>query len=83
MSEPVVILRHCPDYDPERIARIVGEGVEELGPSARIRGRVTIKPSVVFSHPKVAPSAHTRPEFMDGLLAALESKAAEGSRAGS
>jgi uncharacterized protein (DUF362 family) len=80
MPKPVVILRRCPEYDPDRIARIVSEGIEELGLSSRVKGRVTIKPNVVFAHHKVAPSAYTRSEFMDGLLTALEAKAAPEAR---
>ncbi len=80
MEKPKVILRRCPDYDPERISRIIAEGLEELGLASRIRGRVTIKPNVVFAHHKVAPSAYTRSEFLDGLLTAFRAKAAPGTR---
>jgi hypothetical protein len=71
-----VILRRCPDYNPEAIAGIIREGIEEFGLASRLRGRVTIKPNVVFAHHKLAPAAFTRPEFMDGLLTALKDKAA-------
>ena len=76
MRREKVILRRCPDYNPEAIAGIIREGIEEFGLAPRLRGRVTIKPNVVFAHHKLAPAAFTRPEFMDGLLTALQDKAA-------
>jgi len=66
-----VILRRAESYDPPLIARIIREGIEELGLRQRVKGRVAIKPNVVMAHPKVTPSAYTRPEFLDGLLTAL------------
>lgn len=71
-----VILRRCPEYDPEKITGIIREGIEAFGLSPRIRGKVTIKPNVVFAHHKIAPSAFTRPEFLDGLITALKAAAA-------
>ena len=76
MKKEKVILRRCPDYDPDRISKIIGEGLEAFGLAPRVKGRVTIKPNVVFAHHKIAPSAFTRPEFVDGLLTALEGRAA-------
>jgi len=67
-----VILRSVPEYDPTAIKKVVLEGLRELGLEDKIRGRITIKPNVVMAHPKVTPSAYTRPEFLDGLLQALE-----------
>ncbi len=75
---PRVILRLMPDYDPEKIAVVVREGLAALGLSRRIGGRVVIKPNVVMAHRKIAPSAYTRPEFMDGVLRALRADAAAG-----
>lgn len=65
-----VIIRRAPNYHPEEIEQIIREGLSqfELNP----QGHITVKPNVVFAHPKVAPSAFTRPEFLDGLLSALE-----------
>lgn len=80
MTKPKVVLRRCPDYEPDRISKIIAQGLEEFGLVPRIRGRVTIKPNVVFAHHKVAPSAYTRSEFVDGLLTALEAAAAPGTR---
>jgi uncharacterized protein (DUF362 family) len=69
-----VIIRRCADYDPKIIKTIIQEGLEELGLTSKIRGRVTIKPNVVMAHRKTAPSAFTRPEFLTGLLSALVDK---------
>ncbi len=68
-----VILRRAETYDPSLIAAIIRQGMDELGVGPRIQGRITIKPNVVMAHSKVTPSAFTRPEFLDGLLAAVES----------
>ena len=66
-----VIVRRSPDYNPEIIKKIVQEGLSEFGLSSKAKGKITIKPNVVMAHHKVAPSAFTRPEFLDGLLSAL------------
>jgi uncharacterized protein (DUF362 family) len=65
---PKVILRSCRDYDPERIRRIVREGIEELG--LRPSGRTLVKPNLVAAGP-LFPYAYTRPEFGEGVLRAL------------
>lgn len=75
MKKPIVILRRAPAYDPAAIEKIIREGLEELDLSSRIKGRLTIKPNVVMAHHKVAPSAFTRPEFLEGLIRALKSNA--------
>ena len=74
---PKVILRRAPEYDPAAIEKIVREGLAERKLAGLANGRITIKPNVVMSHPKVTPSAFTRPEFMDGLLRALRGSAGE------
>ncbi|MCB9523633.1 MAG: DUF362 domain-containing protein [Myxococcales bacterium] len=68
---PTVILRACPDYDVERIERLAFEGLETLGLTPH--GRVLCKPNVVASG-KHFPHAHTRAEFMEGVLKALRRK---------
>ena len=70
-----VILRRADAYNPSAIAKIIGDGLAEFGLAPRIQGKITIKPNVVMAHHKVTPSAYTRPEFLDGLLTALEEKA--------
>ncbi len=66
-----VILRRLHRYDPEKIECIIREGLEEFDLTSRVQGRITIKPNVVMAHHKIAPSAYTRPEFLDGVLGAI------------
>jgi uncharacterized protein (DUF362 family) len=70
-----VIIRRVADCDLDLIRRVIGEGLEELGLTGRVQGRITIKPNVVMAHHKMAPSAFTRAEFLDGLIGVLEEKA--------
>ena len=72
MSRPTVILRACPDYDVDRIRRIVGEGLDTLG--LRPHGRTLVKPNVVASG-DLFPNAFTRPEVVEGVLHALRDRA--------
>ncbi len=67
-----VIIRQAPEYDPAAIEKIIREGLEEFDLARAVKGRITIKPNVVMAHHKVAPSAFTRPEFLDGVLGAVE-----------
>ena len=60
-----VLLFRCDTYDPQRIGRIVQEGMDELG--VRPRGRTMVKPNCVIAHPRYYANAFTRPEFLDGL----------------
>lgn len=81
MSEKAkVILRRVPDYDSTLIRKVIREGIAELGLAGRVRGRITVKPNIVLAHPKLAPAAFTRAEFVDGLLGAIEDTAPETSR---
>jgi len=43
-TKPKVLIRRCDQYDADRIAGIVREGMEELG--ARPTGRILLKPNV-------------------------------------
>lgn len=70
-SKEKVILRRMTSYDPEKIERIIREGLDEYDLTSKVRGDITIKPNVVMAHDKVAPAAFTRPEFLDGVLRAL------------
>ena len=79
-SKEKVIIRKSPQYDPIAIEKIIREGLEEFGLGPKIGGKITIKPNVVMAHPKVAPSAFTRPEFLQGLLQALEKEKKDNSR---
>lgn len=73
-----VILRRVADYDPAVIQKVIREGLDEFGLTEEVRGRITIKPNVVMAHPKVAPSAFTRSEFVDGALRALNERKKDG-----
>jgi len=66
MKHKVLIMR-CDDYDPQKIAGIVIEGMEALG--IKPSGRILLKPNTVIAHPEVFPYAFTRKEFLDGVIA--------------
>jgi uncharacterized protein (DUF362 family) len=68
-AAPRVILRHCDDYDPERIRAIVRDGLRELGLVPR--GQTLVKPNLVAAGELFA-NAYTRPEFGEGVLRALK-----------
>lgn len=72
MNKPKVIIRHCAEYDTERIREIIREGLEEL--ELRPHGRTLVKPNVVASGEHF-PHAYTRPEFTEGVLRALQDRA--------
>ena len=67
---PRVILRNCDDYVPEKIQRIVREGLEEL--NLHPTGRTLIKPNLVMGLKGVFDYAFTRSEFFDGLVGAVK-----------
>lgn len=67
-----VILRNVPTYNPETIKKIIQEGLQDFGLAPRVKGNITIKPNVVMAHPKIAPSAFTRAEFLEGLISTLK-----------
>lgn len=73
-ERPRVILRHCDAYEPERIRSLVREGLDTLG--LKPRGRTLVKPNLVAAG-KLFPHAHTRPEFEEGVLLALQDRGAE------
>jgi uncharacterized protein (DUF362 family) len=70
-----VIIRHCDSYDPQRIRQIIKEGLEELG--LRPHGRTLVKPNLVMAGEHFE-DAHTRPEFIEGVLLALQDRAEPG-----
>ncbi len=67
--KPRVIIRHCEEYDVEKIRSIVREGLNELG--LKPFGRTLVKPNLVAAG-EMFPHAHTRPEFGEGVLRALQ-----------
>lgn len=68
-----VIIRACDTYDKEKIVKIIKEGIEKLDLKEKVRGKIVIKPNVVFAHKKVAPSAFTRSEVIDSLITSIRS----------
>ena len=68
-----VLIMRCDRYDPDTIAGIVREGMQELG--VRPTGRVLLKPNVVIAQKDVFPHAFTRAEFLDGVLTATRQEA--------
>ena len=70
--KPTVIIEACPDYDVARIEALARSGMERLG--IRPWGRTLVKPNCVMSGP-LFPHAHTRAEFLEGVLRALKSRA--------
>jgi len=66
-----VFLRHCDHYDAKRIQEIVGETMDTL--SLRPHGRTMVKPNGVMAG-RNFPHAHTRAEFLDGVLGALRER---------
>ncbi len=75
-----VLLRKAPDYNPSKIREIIKEGLSEFGLPSKAAKRITIKPNVVMAHKKVTPNAFTRPEFLDGVLGALEERKTDRSK---
>jgi len=73
MERHKVLIRRCSAYDPDKIAGIIKEGMEELGVIPE--GRVLLKPNVVLAHPEIFPHAFTRKEFLDGVLTAVKARA--------
>lgn len=63
-----VLIRRCDEYDSDKIAAIVKEGMQELGVTPS--GNILLKPNVVLAHPEIFPYAFTRKEFLDGVIAA-------------
>jgi uncharacterized protein (DUF362 family) len=67
-----VFLRKIDAYDPVKAEKIIRDGLQDFGLTSQARGKITIKPNVVMAHHKVAPSAYTRPEFLEGVMRALQ-----------
>ena len=70
--QATVVIEDCQTYDPERIRRIVRHGLQTL--QLKPRGRTLVKPNCVASG-SYFPHAHTRPEFLEGVLHALRDEA--------
>ncbi|MGD8861131.1 MAG: DUF362 domain-containing protein [Myxococcales bacterium] len=70
-AKPQVIIRHCDEYDADRIREIIREGLEAL--DLRPRGRTLVKPNLVMAG-EGFENAHTRPEFLEGVVQALRDR---------
>lgn len=68
-SKAKVIIRHCGEYDVQRIRGIVREALEEL--ELKPFGRTLVKPNLVAAGDEF-PYAYTRPEFGEGVIRALQ-----------
>jgi len=71
-EKPTVILRDCPTYDTNAIASIIGDALDSL--DLRPHGKTLVKPNCVASGDKF-PHAYTRPEFLEGVLSAVNARA--------
>ena len=71
VQEPTVIIRSCREYDPQKIRKIIREGLELL--DLRPSGKTLIKPNVVAAG-DMFPHAFTRPEFTEGVVHALRDR---------
>ena len=74
MSKSKVIIRKCGSYNQKELIKFFSEALEILELENKIKGKIVIKPNVVLAHPKVAPSAFTKPEFLDALMSTLIEK---------
>ena len=74
VAKPTVILRDCQTYDTPKIQGLIEQGLDTLG--LRPFGRTLVKPNVVASGAHF-PHAYTRPEFLEGVLLALKSRASD------
>src|SRR5258708_4990054 len=68
-TRPHVIIRHCDEYDAQKIRAIIRDGLRDLG--LKPTGRTLVKPNLVAAG-ELFPHAHTRPEFAEGVLWALK-----------
>lgn len=68
-AEPVYIF-DVQGYDVDRIRDVVRTAMEEMG--IKPRGRTLIKPNCVAAHSVYFAHAFTRPEVLDGVIAAVK-----------
>ena len=73
-SAPRVIIRHCDAYYSERIRAICARGCASSASCPR--GRTLVKPNLVAAG-EMFPHAHTRAEFGEGVLLALQDVGAD------
>jgi uncharacterized protein (DUF362 family) len=75
--KPTVILRSCPDYDVDRIEELVSDAIQTLALTPH--GNTLVKPNCVAAGDKF-PHAYTRPEFLEGVLRAVNTAAERGTK---
>jgi hypothetical protein len=73
-GKPEVYIRFCDTYDRRRLTEIIGQGMDAL--SYVPRGKVYVKPNVVFAYNtrEFGSHAFTQPEFVGASLLALSSR---------
>ena len=74
VRHPRVILRNCQGYERETIRGIVRDGLRTLG--LKPRGKTLVKPNAVAAGP-LFQHAHTRSEFLHGVIQALQDEAGD------
>ncbi|MFZ5562840.1 MAG: DUF362 domain-containing protein [Thermodesulfobacteriota bacterium] len=65
MRKPRVMLRACPEYDPDTISGILKESVADLG--MRFSGNVFIKPNVVTANRRYIHNSFTHPSVVAAM----------------
>jgi len=70
-QQPSVLVRECPDYDPQKIRTIVTEGMAALGYEPK--GKVALKPNVVCAFPPqfIKERAVTSLDVVEGVIRAV------------
>ena len=74
-SKGRVLLYRCEEYDPAKLRDIMARGMAELG--FRARGRVLVKPNVVFAHPRYSHYAYTEPTVVETAVHCLRDAGAQ------
>jgi uncharacterized protein (DUF362 family) len=77
VPRPQIQIFHMPSYDPSKIQQVIEQSLDAM--QLRPFGRTLIKPNVVASG-KSFPNAYTRPEFIEGVLQAVRSRASDALR---
>jgi len=74
-GSPHVVVRRCEEYDRDHIVKIIQSGMDDVG--FRPRGKVYIKPNVVFSTKdgKYGSTAYTNPAVVGAAIEALSNPA--------
>ncbi len=75
MKKPKVILRNCPDYEIDKLAGLISEGIADLG--CQIKGKVFIKPNVVTANRRYIHHSYTQPAVVEAMVTVLRRHALE------